>query len=138
MASKPANRSLNAVLMIGALIALAGIGFGLNASGVHLSLPYRVVIALMSLGVLVPLVIRYWHGLDEAAQEAQKWAWFCGAPLGMGVGLLALSIPQLGLAHLIVAKAPPSLAIAYGGLTVAVGSLGGFTVAWGYWWAARR
>ena len=79
----------------------------------------------------------YWRTIDEVAKEAQKWAWFWGGSIGMGLGFVATAVRPIGLASLFEGADPAHL-MAYGGITVMVGQLLGFTIAWAYWWMSRR
>lgn len=123
------------VALYGVLIAIVIIT---RTTGYKFSPPLRIGIALAAAIPAVWLVSRYWKGIDELAREAQKWACFWGGTLGMGVGLVALTIKPLNLVALFPADATPAQYLAWGGLTVGLAHLVGFSLAWIYWWAARR
>jgi hypothetical protein len=79
----------------------------------------------------------YWRRLDEAAKEAQKFAWFVGsiaalvltAPLMMFFRLGALPLPH-GLG--------PGVPFGLGYMLLALSQLIGFLIAWVGWWQAKR
>jgi len=79
----------------------------------------------------------YWRRLDEAAKEAQKFAWFVGsiaalvltAPIMMFFRLGALPLPH---------GAPPGVHFALGWVMLALLQLLGFLIAWAGWWWAKR
>jgi hypothetical protein len=79
----------------------------------------------------------YWRRLDEAAREAQKFAWFAGsvtalvltAPIMLFFRLGALPLPQ---------SAPPGVDFALGWVFLALSQLLGFLIAWAGWWRAKK
>ena len=79
----------------------------------------------------------YWRKLDEAAKEAQKFAWFVGsigatvlsAPLMLFIRLGGLPLPH---------TATPGVAFALGWAMLGVAQLIGFLIAWAGWWWAKR
>lgn len=80
--------------------------------------------------------IGWWRGLDEAAQEAHKWAWWWGATVGLcvaGVVLLTLiyGFGDFGLM-------PLKDGIMLGAAIVAGCQVGGYGIAWAVWWSKRR
>jgi hypothetical protein len=80
---------------------------------------------------------RYWRRLDEAAKEAQKFAWFIGsisaaivsAPLMLFFRLGALPLPH---------GVSPGVEFALGWMTLWVSQGAGFIIAWAGWWQAKR
>ena len=79
----------------------------------------------------------YWRRLDEAAKEAQKFAWFVGS-----IGALILTAPlmlffrlgALPLPH----GVPAGVDFGLGYMLLALGQLVGFLIAWAAWWQAKR
>jgi hypothetical protein len=86
-----------------------------------------------ALGFLWP----YWRRLDEAAREAQKFAWFVGS-----IGALLLSAPimlffrlgALPLPH----GVPSGVYFGLGWALLALTQLLGFLIAWAGWWWSKR
>lgn len=79
----------------------------------------------------------YWKRLDEAAKEAQKFAWFVGsiaatvlsAPLMLFFRLGALPLPH---------QVTPGVAFGLGWAMLGLAQGIGFLIAWaGWWWWAR-
>ena len=81
----------------------------------------------------------WWNGLDEAAQEAHKWAWWWGSTYGLafgGVVLLTLFTANQG-APALAAWGARDLLLAGAGLVVTV-QCAGYAIAWAIWWWRRR
>ncbi|WGM29833.1 hypothetical protein [Brevundimonas sp. NIBR11] len=123
---------------------LAGMGAGLVAGIVtatsdqtswgSAALIAAAVALAMTSGLWASL--RWWKGLDEAAQEAHKWAWWWGATVGgcfAGVILLTLlhGVGELG-------EAPFKSTLMLGAAIVIGFQLVGYGVAWAVWWLKRR
>lgn len=80
--------------------------------------------------------LRWWKGLDEAAQEAHKWAWWWGATVGLcfaGVILLTLLYGAGDLG-----EAPIKDILMLGAAIVTGCQMVGYGVAWTVWWLKRR
>ncbi len=80
--------------------------------------------------------LKWWKGLDEAAQEAHKWAWWWGATVGLcfaGVILLTLLYGAGDLG-----EAPAKDAVMIGAAIVTGCQMVGYGVAWAVWWLKRR
>ena len=80
--------------------------------------------------------LKWWKGLDEAAQEAHKWAWWWGATVGLcfaGVILLTLlyGVGNLG-------EASVKTTVMIGAAIVTGCQMVGYGVAWAVWWLKRR
>lgn len=132
--SPPGRAMVGIAAVYGVMIALV---LTLRLGDWRLIAPARIAIGL---GIAIPagyFLIRYWRSLDEAAREAQKWAWFWGGTAGMALGMAVISIKSIGLASLFEGATPTHL-MAYGGITLMISQLAGFTVAWAYWWMSRR
>src|SRR5690606_7138164 len=70
--------------------------------------PSRAVVVLaagLSLST-APHTADWWRGLDEAAKEAHKWAWWWGGTLGFVVGGAAVVIAALAGVNLLPAAVP--------------------------------
>lgn len=80
--------------------------------------------------------LKWWKALDEAAQEAHKWAWWWGSTVGLcfaGVILLTLlyGAGDLGEA--------PVKDVLMGGCALVTGcQMVGYGIAWAAWWLKRR
>jgi hypothetical protein len=80
---------------------------------------------------------RYWRRLDEAAREAQKFAWFFGSILALILTAPVMLFFRLGVLPLPHA-APSGVDFALGWVFLALCQLVGFLIAWAGWWWARR
>lgn len=112
--------------------------FAIRFGGYHLPAGARLGIAL---AVTVPAVwftLAYWRSLDEAAREAQKWAWFWGGSGGLAVGLLAISFQSHVIAGFLPPDPSPERLMVAGASTVALAQLVAFFLAWAIWWWRRR
>ncbi|QTN19658.1 hypothetical protein HZ989_00815 [Brevundimonas sp. AJA228-03] len=84
------------------------------------------------------------RSIDEAAQEAHKWAWYWGGSCGMAVGAvfaLASMLPQaadLALPSLWEGRTDPAAYFAAGAALMVLVMTGGYTIAWAVWWLRRR
>lgn len=124
-------------LAIGVAILLA-LAYAIQFSDIPRGVPLTLGIAL-AWGVPVSwLVLKYWRGIDEAAREAQKSAWFWGGTLGGAVGALAILLPQFRLIDLVPPGATPADLMSYGAIGVVVAQLTGFLAAWIFWWWSKR
>lgn len=123
------------VMVVAALAAAGGL------------IPKEAALGLSLLAFLAPpiliihsIAIRRMRRLDEAAQEAHKWAWFWGGSSGMGVGLIVLAIEPYfgwGLGPDAYGDAPIS-PYYLGGLISAAFGCAGYLLAWAVWWLKRR
>lgn len=124
-------------LAIGFAIMLAVV-YAIRLSGVERSVWLTLTIAL-AWGVPVSwLVLKYWRGIDEAAREAQKWAWFWGGTLGGAVSAVAVLLPQFRQVELFPVGATPADLMGYGVAVVMGSQLAGFFAAWIFWWWSKR
>jgi hypothetical protein len=79
---------------------------------------------------------RWWRSLDEAAQEAHKWAWWWGSTLGLAVAAVAIFTLVYGAPERLVGE-PKELFLAGAALIGGVQTVG-YGVAWAFWWLQRR
>lgn len=82
----------------------------------------------------------WWRALDEAAQEAHKWAWWWGGNLGLvvgGAGVVAAALMDVNLLPAFVQRSDAAL-VAAGVLGVFAAQAVGYGLAWCGWWMARR
>jgi hypothetical protein len=132
------------VLILLAVIApVLATPFVLRMSGWHPPLELRLLIAILVVTPAMVATCNYWRSIDEAAREAQKWAWFWGGSIGMAVGILAISIAFVRPEWLDIAALLPEHATALHGMFVGAAAmiaaqLIGFVLAWAWWWARRR
>lgn len=101
-----------------------------------------LVSGLMAVGIWVSAI--WMRSIDEAAQEAHKWAWYwggsCGMAIGSVIGLMAM-LPQfadMALPTLWPDRADPAAYLATGAALMALIMLAGYTFAWVIWWLRRR
>lgn len=100
-----------------------------------------VVVLAAGLAVFLALHTFYWwRSLDEAAQEAHKWAWWWGGNLGFIAGGAAVVIAALNGADLLPARVPhtDTALIALGVVAAFAAQAVGYSLAWCVWWMARR
>lgn len=101
-----------------------------------------LVSALMAFGIWVGAI--WMRSIDEAAQEAHKWAWYWGGSCGMAVGsvIAVMSIlPQaaeLRLPSLWEGRTDPAAYMTAGAALIVMVMLVGYGVAWAVWWLKRR
>ncbi|MBU1346013.1 MAG: hypothetical protein KKA16_03565 [Alphaproteobacteria bacterium] len=130
-----------AVMGICALAGLiAGAVSGVVSNTSTESTPLGVVLVGVSVAVAMGLGIwaslRWWRGLDEAAQEAHKWAWWWGSTAGLSLAGVVLFSAVYGAPDRLVGDAK-DLVLA-GAALVALFQMAGYGVAWAAWWLKRR
>ena len=79
---------------------------------------------------------RWWQGLDEAAQEAHKWAWWWGSTVGLAFAGVILLTVLYGAGEL--GEAPVKSVLMAGCAVVTGCQMVGYGVAWAAWWLKRR
>jgi len=80
--------------------------------------------------------LKWWRGLDEAAQEAHKWAWWWGSTVGLAVAGVALMTVFYGMGP--QGEASVKVTLGVGAAVVALCQFAGYGVAWALWWLRRR
>lgn len=100
------------------------------------------LLAFAAGGVVIYACLRWWQALDEAAQEAHKWAWWWGGSAGVVVGLIGLLLlrvvdPSGGLSFL-NDTAPVGETLYDGAMAVLFFQVGGYVIAWAAWWLRHR
>jgi hypothetical protein len=133
-------------VVLGVCLLAGGVAGGLSGglaavlgSTSPVSLAVSVVAISLGMAAGIWACLRWWRGLDEAAQEAHKWAWWWGSTGGLaigGIGLLTVLIASLDRALVIAMPAQELIYVSALG-TVGVQALG-YTVAWAVWWLRRR
>jgi hypothetical protein len=94
------------------------------------------VAASVSMAAGLWVCARWWRELDEAAQEAHKWAWWWGSTFGLAIGAVALFTLSYG-APAALTGSPKSLLLGGAGI-IALAQTIGYGVAWAMWWLRRR
>ena len=79
---------------------------------------------------------RWWKGLDEAAQEAHKWAWWWGSTVGLCFAGVILMTLLYGAGDL--GEAPIKSILMLGTAIVTGCQMVGYSGAWAAWWLRRR
>jgi hypothetical protein len=132
----PPGRAVVALLAaMGLLIAIVT---AMRLSGFKPPVSVRLGIGLAAAIPAFWFALNYWRSLDEAAQEAQKWAWFWGGSTGLGFGVLAIGFWPGAVQHLAPAGASPAKLMFAGATAVMVAQLICFLLAWAFWWWRRR
>ncbi|MBL8771396.1 MAG: hypothetical protein JNK30_08435 [Phenylobacterium sp.] len=133
--SSPGRALLALLAATGLLLAVVT---AMRLSGFNPPASVRLGIGLAAAIPALWFVLNYWRSLDEAAQEAQKWAWFWGGSAGLGFGVLAIAFyPDLALQLARPGASAEKLMLA-GATAVMAAQLIGFLVAWAFWWWRRR
>ena len=92
-----------------------------------------VVVLAAGLAVFLALhTLYWWRSLDEAAQEAHKWAWWWGGNLGMvlgGAGVVAAALMDVNLLPAFVQRSDAAL-VAAGVVGLFAAQAVGYGVAW--------
>ena len=143
--------SFSLIAVVGALVIGFSARFVLLPSGqpfrpldppVALAFALAAVAAWTWAGVFTWL---YWRKLDEAAKEAQKFAWFFGGLLGLVVTAPVMVYLRLTGAPFLLAmtadlswRDQPGVYVALGWISLALAELLGFLLVWAGWWWARR
>ena len=103
-----------------------------------------VVFAVVSMLIAMWISLKWMSAIDEAAQEAHKWAWFWGGSSGMAVGgvfVILASMPQaasLKIPAWYAERTDPAAYAATGAFAMLTLMLIGYAVAWAWWWLGRR
>lgn len=79
---------------------------------------------------------RWWRALDEAAQEAHKWAWWWGSTCGLAIGSVALFTLAYATPGALTAE-PKDLLLGGAGI-IGLSQTIGYGIAWAFWWLQRR
>ncbi len=124
--------------MAGAIGLLAGVGsqvFGAMAGPVGLAL--TVVVNAAAMGLAMVICVQWWRGIDEAAQEAHKWAWWWGGCSGMAAGAVILLTALVRETDRIDDFGANEI-LAMGMFLMLTCMVVGYGVAWVAWWAKRQ
>jgi hypothetical protein len=132
----PAARAILGVLAV--YVLMIALVFGLRASGVQMAGGVRLGVAI---GFTIPVgwfILNYWRAIDEAAREAQKWAWFWGGSAGMAVALVTMITRPRWVIATFADGANPVDVLHAGAAILIAAQLLGFFAAWAFWWGSRR
>ena len=129
------------IVAVGFVGGLAGAARGLigNQPGM-LGLILTAGIMSAAMAIAVAACVWWWRGIDEAAQEAHKWAWWWGGSGGVIVGavvLLTLTFGEEAATPVEVGASAPDL-IAGGMFAILLFQLAGYSIAWAAWWLRHR
>jgi hypothetical protein len=122
-------------VLVGVFAGVGGIIFGDWPGPLGLLLTGLVHAVAMAAALLI--CVFWWRGIDEAAREAHKWAWFWGGSSGMALGgvLLMTVLSRDGLS---IGPLSANEVLAGGMLIMLLCQVLGYTIAWAFWWARRR
>ncbi|MET4682206.1 hypothetical protein [Brevundimonas faecalis] len=133
---------LAAFIMGGVLGYLKATGQDINTGSAAL---WTVgVFAVVTMAISLWIMLRWMSSIDEAAQEAHKWAWFWGGSGGMAVGgvlVMMASLPQAAAINIpawYAGRTDPAVYAATGGFAMLTLMMIGYGVAWAWWWLGRR
>jgi len=134
-------RRYGAVMGVGVLeVMAAGAVAGLvSATADEASLGGAALIAAavaLAMAAALWACVRWWKGLDEAAQEAHKWAWWWGSTVGLCFAGVILMTLLYGAGDL--GEAPIKSILMLGTAIVTGCQMVGYSVAWAAWWFRRR
>lgn len=133
-------------LFVFGLMLVAGLIAGGLAVAVGASNPLRLTLTVVGLSATMAFAIAacawWWHGLDEAAREAHKWAWWWGSTFSLAVGGVVLITLTMAMDP---AQTTRTLSDTTAMDLVAGGAMGalllqcmGYFIAWAVWWLRRR
>lgn len=124
--------------LAGVVGLLAGVGsqvFGAMPGPLGFWLTLGVNAAAMVLAVVI--CVQWWRGIDEAAQEAHKWAWWWGGCTGMAAGAV-LSLTALSRQQDHIDNLGANEILAIGMFLMMSCMVIGYGVAWAAWWGKRQ
>lgn len=126
-------------VVVGVCLLAGGIAGGVSAAfGDSGPMAAPIVAGAVGLAMAAGLWVcaRWWRDLDEAAQEAHKWAWYWGSTFGGSLGAVALF--TLAYAAEAALTAEPKDLLLGGAAIIGVSQMIGYGVAWAVWWQKRR
>jgi hypothetical protein len=127
------------VAVLGGIAGGVGGFLGDQAGGYGFAVTTLAICLAMAVGFAA--CIWWWRGIDEAAREAHKWAWWWGGSAGMGVGgalLIGLSIRAEDLAMPSNFGSTPADIFVSGMMSILLFQLAGYVIAWAGWWLKHR
>ena len=131
-------------LVVGGVCIIAGGVAGAVSAMVGgtgaLNLVVNAVVSSLAMAAALAICAWWWRGLDEAAREAHKWAWYWGSNFGLaigGVALLTLMAAEGDGGGLLAGQNAIDLLMIGACAVVGVQALG-YAIAWAFWWLQRR
>lgn len=131
-------------LLVGGVCLVAGGVAGAVSALVEgagaINLAINAATSSVAMAAALAICAWWWRGLDEAAREAHKWAWYWGSNFGLaigGVGLLTLMAAEGGSGGRLAGQDAVDLLMTGAFAVVGVQALG-YAVAWAFWWLQRR
>lgn len=137
---KPLSRYaklLGVTLLAGIVGGLAsGIVTEFMPQGGLLSIILVAATVSLTMGLVLWASLGWWKGIDEAAQEAHKWAFWWGATVGLCLAGVVLLTLLYGAGDLGEGSVEDAMMMGAG---IVVGcQMLGYVVAWVVWWLKRR
>jgi len=102
-----------------------------------LGLALTLLVNAVAMGAALLICVQWWRGIDEAAQEAHKWAWWWGGCTGMAFGGVLLLTALVREQEQIDTLSANEL-LATGMFLMLSCMIVGYGVAWAAWWARRQ
>ena len=119
-------------LVAGGVSALIG---GTGMVGVMV----KAVTTTAAMAIAMVFCRSWWNGLDEAAREAHKWAWWWGSTYGLAFGGVALLTVFTAAKDTDAFAGWQTLDVLLSGAGLLVGvQCAGYAIAWAIWWWQRR
>lgn len=146
---KPIKWLVLALLLgfVGGIVMGVGGAFyeeGLFPSLTRYMLPVVVVVGVIGAVGSMWIGYRWMQSIDEAAQEAHKWAWFWGGSAAMALSMVLLFIGMTPMSKTIAipsafsGRTDPAAYATTGALWLLVLMVAGYSIAWGIWWLRHR
>lgn len=144
-ARRMSGPTLTVLVSLAAVLEGAAFGAFVALKGDRtLPLPIALTLAATTVILIYAMCLLWWRGLDEAAREAHKWAWYWGGTNGLVVLMAALVVlatsDVLGVDRVSALWSGKSAsALVSLGLGLALGvQIAGYAAAWVFWWIRRR
>lgn len=142
-------KSIVAGLVMVVLLFAAGVAVGYLQGSGKLSEDGAAIwvlgpFAVVAMGISLWIGAQWMRSIDEAAQEAHKWAWYWGGSTGMAAGgvlVILSSLPQaqrIQIPAWYAGRTDPAAYAASGAFGMLLLMLAGYLIAWVWWWRGRR
>lgn len=126
------------VCIVAGMVAgvVSGVVTAMSSEGSLLGSAVVAVTSALAMAFGLWASVRWWKGLDEAAQEAHKWAWWWGGTVGLCAAGVVLLTLMFGAGDLGEGSVEGSI---LAGTAIVIGcEIVGYGVAWVVWWLKRR